>query len=57
MRLNQQQNQKKLHCIMSMEIMQLYSTLTDDKKEKVTRLIATLLDQQSNDQQSSDLLT
>lgn len=51
--LKQAQNQEELLCDMSAEIMQLYSTLTDVNKQKVTRLIETLLDQQSNDQQSS----
>ena len=41
-------------CNMSEEIFHLYGTLTADNKEKVKRLIATLLNQRSNDQRSSD---
>ena len=51
--LKQTENHSELLCGMSEDILQLYSTLTDANKQKVTRLIATLLTQQSDDQQSS----
>lgn len=49
----QTENQGELLCDMSEDILQLYSTLTDANKQKVTCLIETLLDQQLSDQQSS----
>ena len=51
----QTENHSELLCTMSVEVMRLYSTLTEANKEKVTLLIETLLDQQSNGQQSSGL--
>lgn len=57
MTLKQAENQSESLCCMSEEIFQLYSTLTAASKEKVTRLIETLLNQQSDDQQSSDSLS
>lgn len=53
--LKQIEHQGESLCYMSEDILHLYSTLTAANKEKVTRLIETLLDQQSDDQQSSGL--
>lgn len=52
---NQTQNRDELHCDMSVEMMKLYSTLTEVNKDKVNHLIEILLNQQSNGRQSSDL--
>lgn len=52
---NQNENHNEVRCCMSIETMQLYSTLTEENKAKVTHLIETLLIQQSNGLQSSGL--
>ncbi len=50
---NKTEERGELSCTMSEEMMRLYSTLTETNKGKVTRLIETLLGQQSNGQRSS----
>lgn len=47
-------DQSEVLCSMSAETIELYRTLTPANQQKVIDLIATLLNQQSNDLQSSD---
>ena len=52
--VEQNLNRGEILCDMSAETRKLYSTLNQVNKQKVMDLIATLLNQQSNDLQSSD---
>lgn len=54
MMVEQDLNRGEILCDMSAENRKLYSTLNQVNQQKVIDLIATLLNQQSNDLQSSD---
>ncbi len=55
MMVEENKRQDELLGDMSIEAMELYSSLTQTNKQKVTDLIATLLNQQSSGPQSSGL--
>lgn len=54
MMVEQNFDQNAMRRSMSAETIELYRTLTPANQQKVIELIATLLNQQSNDLQSSD---